>query len=381
MAERDETILFETIPARDRDYHDDNEREETEAERKTREFMEDVNGKNSQKVGFFDINKVDSAASFSARNFCERVPSDQFGDPESLMMYIRRKYGPGMYRILGRVEGRKGFVINSLFNIEPTVGENPRNLPAVHTPEKAGGDNLAYIVQMIAQQNQQMQQNIMMMLEQRNEKKGIDLTFLKDPQILALILPAATGLIGAVFKNRRDPLADITQLLTITGTIKDMREDSEGGGNPDTWPALINNALDKLGSLAPMIAAKPGQAPAPRPAPGNDARPTPQQLPPMAQALAPQIKQLVEYAQAGSDPAECAKVVWNSAPEQYRPALQQFLEADNCISTMARVNPGVLDYAVWFDELRYNVLELADPDQDADTHVHDTPADPETPEQ
>lgn len=369
-----DVVVFDAIPSGGR--FSEHEREETEAERKTREFIEEVNGKDSQKVGFFDIYRVADAATFGIDDFCERVPSDQFGDPESLMMFLRGKYGHGKYRILGRVKGKKGVVLNSLLTIAPAL-ENPRNLPAVHTPEKAGGDNLAYIVQMIAQQNQQMQQNIMMMLEQRNEKKGIDLTFLKDPQILALILPAATGLIGAVFKNRRDPLDDITQLLTITGTIKDMREESEGGGNPDTWPALINNALDKLGNLAPMIAAKPGQAPAPANAP----RPTPQQLPPMAQALAPQIKQLVEYAQAGSDPAECAKVVWNSAPEQYRPALQQFLEADNCISTMARVNPGVLDYAVWFDELRYNVLELADPDQDADTHVHDTPADPETPEQ
>lgn len=351
----DETVLFETIPAR-RDYEEP--QDETDAERKTRDFFDSLDGKDGQQVGFVDVYKLSSGVgSFGVKDYCERLPSDKYPDPESLMMFLRYKYGAGDYRLLGRIEGKKGIQLNTLLSVAPSKEDsNPRNLPAVIDSKN---DGMAAIMAMMQQQNH----STMMMLESlRAEKKpALDLSFLKNPEILALLIPAATTLIGSMVKGRRDPMEQITQLLTITGTIKDMREDDGPRENPDTWPALIGKITDQMGAILPALsAANAGRAPAatPQHAVGQNAGAS------FAQAFSPYLKQLVAMAKAGAEPEAAATAVLSAVPDNYREALLDFLDRDDCISQLGKANPAVYDMAAWFDDLRNEVLALADGDVD-----------------
>lgn len=355
----DDVVVYDAVPVTG---IREAERDETEAERKTREFFHSLNGGDKQGTGTVSIYRVVDGGSIDGEGFCDRMPADKFGDPETLYIYIRNKFGPGQYRIVGRENGKRGIRMNTLVEITPTVGSTP-NLPAVISPGARGNSDTMAMMAMLQQQHR----DLLAALQTRD--KSIDLTWLKDPAVLALLIPAATTVVSALLERRRDPLADLTQLLTITGTIKELRDDGDSDKGADTWPGLIAGALDKFAGVLPALAA-PRSAPA-GPA-GQQSAPT---LPPVAQALAPHLAQLIQLADQGAEPERCAQMVLGAVPDQYRAPLLEFLAADNAVSQLARVNPAVIDRAVWFDELRYCVLELANPEP-ADTATDDDSAAP-----
>lgn len=365
--ERDNEILY--IPAgHDGDGRDTSApaREETDAERKTRDFFADCNGDNAQQTGSVSVYR-ESGGTFGTKSFVESFPADKFPSPESLMIYLRENYGAGDYRLHGRVEGKKGIQMNTLLSITPRLDEKGKsNLPAV-IPE--GGNGNA----MILAQMQRQEDRMLAMMEKMAEKKRPAFSFLENPEILAIIAPIGLELTKNLFK-RPDPMKQLESLLGVAGQVKDFRED--GQGDSDSWQHVITGALEKF---APALSQYAGQQKAGAPAtmPEQQAG----QLPPIAQAFAPHINQLLQWAEQNAQdssqaaPEAVAPAVLKAVPERYQGQFVEWIAKPSSIWNICQIRPDAQKHEFWLDELRHAILDLIDSMESGDTAGYNQPGD------
>lgn len=360
-----ETVVFDEsgrqiLPERYREREDD--RAETEAERKTREFFEECN-ESEQKVGTLTLLKV--LGGTNQMDHCERFPTDKFPDWDSVVFYTREKYGHGQYRVHGRVPGKKGISLNRLFSIAAAKDEK-NMLPVPHNSN--ANDSLMLILQQMRNDQSMMMERLISAQENKGGGISAALEKLLKPETLVALAPVLPVLIK-LFPRRSDPMEQIAKMLAITGDIKALREDDEKAANGATWPDMAMKALTQVGELVALKQPHPGQV----------AQQTPQKTiapNPYAQAFKGHVDVLLTGAENDADTGELAAQVVASVPPQFAEKLYELLSSDAYLRHLASVNLRVLDYGPWFAELRDAVLDIMEAQpNDGANHSDAAPSD------
>jgi len=183
-----------------------------------------------------------------------------------------------------------------------------------------------------------------------------------------LWMPAVAAGLVEYIKTPKKSGSDLTMLkeaLALTGTIRDLRADAEGGGEEPAspWAGVVMKLLDNASAymqtaalraparpLPPTAPPVPGAAGAPSPVPVTGGDPN--------HPLYAQIANLMDVARDGADPEETATVLWDKLPEAIRPQLVAFLNRPEAMRDLVAIHPGVMDYLVWTDEFRLALVDI-----------------------
>lgn len=378
--------VIDVMPAEDvAEYTEDENL--TDAQRSTAVMLSDLNGEMADGTGTLGIYQLSGGAN-GPQSLCETLPLDLY-DPMALEQYIADKYGPGLYRLHARIKGKKGIAGNKLISIAApkSTGLVPYNESAKGKSESE--NNLAVILQQMNAQQMQMMQTLADSLNKPKEKGLLDslINSLKEMEADKLALVGAgAGFLFKNFFNKKDSLDDLTKILTLTGTIKDLRDENETPKSDDGLMGVASQflaAFQGMKSGAPVPAQPATRQPA-------QAKTAPAQVQHSAAEDAqlknirfmlngpfkPFMDNLLENARHSADIEATAEVVLNSVPENAITPFMDFMEREDALSIMAGVQPAVLTYAVWFSELRECMLDMYFDDGQAE-NTHDVP-DPTT---
>lgn len=347
------------------DYRDTESRPLTEAEKKTEAFFSELNGEDAQQTGTITVYRESSGVT-GAKEYVDQFPADKY-TTEALQQYLRNEYGPGDYRIQGRITGQKGIRLNTLLTIAKSKAD--RETGMVPYDPKAAGNDMALIVHTINESQRRADERMMMMLEEMRAEKnkpGIMANLMK-PETLTALAPIVAAVGPALIKKlftSKDPVEQLVRMMEVKSMLDDGK-DSDTQAN--SWPALIEKGLGSLAALAPaMMAQKQGGAPAAAQQDGAQA------VPPMLQAFGPHLKQVAELAAQGVEPAALAPQVVQAIPDAHRAAFGQFIQRDDAISHLAQVEPAVFANPPWWVELQAELDELLN---GGDTDGENTPPD------
>lgn len=333
----------------------------TDAERKTANFLAEMNNK-ADGTGTLWIHKIDHGG---AHLYVADIPIDKY-DPMALERFISKTAGPGDYRIQARLKGRKGAAGNTMISIAETALNKSTGLVPYNEGAQEKGQNtelMLILQQMQQQQTQSMERLADALTQKRGTFEGVfDALKNMDADKLSLLIGLATPVVKNMF-SKKDPFDELQKVLAITGDIRDLRGDQK-----DENSGLVGLGEQFLSAFAGMKREVPQRPPAQNPIISE--RPATQEDPQvgfMMRAIEPMIIELIKVARENGDPLAAAKEVLISVPENSAPKLVEFLERDDSIPVMANYQPNILTYAVWFSELRDCILglyygEIADPE-------------------
>lgn len=350
----------------------------TDAQRGTAVMLSELNGEMADGTGTLGIYQLSGGAN-GPQSLCETLPLDLY-DPMALEQYISDKWGHGLYRLHARIKGKKGIAGNKLISIAA-----PKSTGMVPYDQSAKGkseseNNLGVILQQMNAQQMQMMQTLADSLNKPKEKGLLDslVNSLKEMDADKLALVGAGA--GFLFKNlfeKKDSMKELKEILAITGTIKDLREDEQK--EPEN--GLMGVASQFLAAFQGIKTGAPAQPQQPAPV-----RTSPAQVQNKSAEDAqlknirfmlngpfkPVMDNLLENARHNADVEVTAKTVIQSVPENAIEPLMDFMEREDALSIMAGTQPAVLTHAVWFSELRECMLDLYFDDGQAE-NPHDVP--------
>lgn len=341
---------------------------DTDAHRKTEETFWRMLGEDEEGTGYVNVHYLANGQNRS-ETLVLNSPADQY-DYTELLSVVQKDYAPrlhpgtsGLYRIRLYVKNENGQHVCRGNKLETILaGEAPKNtLPAVAQP---GTDPaLAAILGQLAQGQQQLATAI---ADLSRPRESAALAMLKETA--PLWMPAvAAGLVEYIKapKNKTSELAVFERALALTGTIRDLREGTDGGPEEPAspWAGVVMKLLDNASAymqtaalraparpLPPTAPPAPGAAGAPSPAPVTGGDPN--------HPLYAQIANLMDVARDGADPEETATVLWDKLPEAIRPQLVAFLNRPEAMRDLVAIHPGVMDYLVWTDEFRLALVDI-----------------------
>lgn len=337
---------------------------DTDAHRKTEETFWRMLGEDEEGTGYVNVHYLANGQNRS-ETLVLNSPADQY-DYTELLSVVQKEYAPrlhpgtsGLYRIRLYVKNENGQHVCRGNKLETILaGEAPKNnLPAVVQP---GTDPaLAAILGQLAQGQQQLATAI---ADLSRPRESAALALLKETA--PLWMPAvATGLVEYI-KAPKKSASDLTMLkeaLALTGTIRDMRADADGGGEEPTspWAGVIMKVLDNASAYMQTAALRAPARPLPPAAPtAPGATPPPVAGGDPQHPLYAQIVNLLDVARDGADPEETAAALWEKLPEAIRPQLVAFLNRPEAMRDLVAIHPGVMDHLVWTDEFRLSLVDI-----------------------
>jgi len=265
---------------------------------------------------------------------------------------IRDDYGPGKYEIRVYEKTDK----TRLKKRTKLVIEKAQKKPVVTVPvQQNTGELKDVITAMMDMQQKSMEQFQQLMLARQPVQPPVAPAI--DPmQMMTSMVTAMAKLNGMM---PRPEASGMDQFIKGIEVAKELAVESSGGekGMADV---LINMAkefgqpimqmVNKMDSMPAQPVQPGGQSPAPQ-LPPQSVQPT-QENDPMFM-LKMQLKMLVNKAAANADPALYADLILDSMPEAQ---IREFLGQPNLREFLTELNPAVLNYWPWFEQLQAEVL-------------------------
>lgn len=283
---------------------------------------------------------------------------------------IRDDYGPGKYEIRVYEKTDK----TRLKKRTKLVIEKAQKKPVVAVPAQQNtGELKEVITAMMNMQQKSMEQFQQLMLARQSVQPPAAPAI--DPmQMITGMVTAMSQLNGMM---PRPEASGMDQFIKGIEVAKELAVESSGGekGMADV---LINMAkefgqpimqmVNKMDSM-PAQPVQPGsQSPTPQ-LPPQPVQPT-QENDPMFM-LKMQLKMLVNKAAANADPALYADLILDSMPEAQ---IREFLGQPNLREFLTELNPAVLNYWPWFEQLQAEVLAGLTPAPEGSNNLpHESP--------
>ena len=281
-----------------------------------------------------------------------------------IMERCRDNFGTGDYRVHIR-KGRR-LVKNAPFSVEAmTVKETPG--------QQAPAMGIAEIIAIMQSSNDRMSlmftESMRAMAEafKGREQPSFDPVAMQTSLIQSLA--ALKGMTDKPETNQKDPVEMLVQGITLA------RELGPKDGDTNTSDIL----LEALKQFAPAIAGATHAMQARQPGtPANPALAGPRDPAAAADAqrehdmnlrniwMKQQLGFLVKQAENGKDPSLYAEVLL----DQLGPVVVlDFIQKDDALAQLAKINPGVAGQRIWFEKLRDAILELTRDDPTGETEV------------
>lgn len=341
---------------------------DTDATRKSADLYFQMLGEGEEGSGYMTVHWLGNGAGQSEISVA-RFPSDKH-TLDDMIEIVRRDSAsvnhpgkPSDYRFrlyMKTKTGRHVMVGNKLVEImgvkSATAGATAPALLGTADPAM-----VALVRDLMARQEAMQKEMVESLKQLREPPKN---SFL---DTLVVLGPIVTPLIAAwLTRPKEDSMKALTTALTLTGTIKEMRDANDGlpaPGEEKPWYAdmlarTVNNlpqVLQALNQRTANVAAMP--PPVPGAVPSPDAPPQPQPGQP-GHPFWQQIDVLVRV-QTQADPAEVAAQLWTGMPPSNRDALVGFLDRDGWYADLAAIHPGVLGEPGWWADLAADLLERA----------------------
>lgn len=352
---------------------------DTDATRKSADLYWRMLGEGDEGTGYMTVHYLTHGNGQSEMSV-RRFPSDKH-TLEEMIEIVRTEDAPrihpnkpGDYRFrlyIKNTTGRFSMVGNKLVEIlAAPVSAAPAQAMAVTAGAGSDPAMIALLRDVLAEQKRtqaEMLESVRNLANAR-EKSGPTLV-----EILTVAGPLVAPLIAAWLQRPKDdPMKALTTALTLTGTIKEMRDSNDGlppPGDEKPWYAdmlarTVNNLPVVLQALNQRTANGAASAPMQVP-PMVDNGPTPPPTGDTSHPFYQQVSVLVQV-QTQTDPDEVAQQLWTQMPPQNRDALVGFLRQPGYFRHLAAIHPGVLDEPGWWADLADGLLERADSGQTAE---------------
>lgn len=317
---------------------------------------------------------------------------------QDLVERVRRDYiRPGensiTIRIIGKQQGKSGLKFNKVVKVERP------NKPAAESQKETAADIARVVMDMQRASDERLERALQSM-----STRIVPATAAADPIVqMTNMMTAMGGMMGAMMAGRPmgGPAAGggasaTTELLGLVTVLQKIgvvgggpiEEKEEGLGDiikSVAGPALSFFAAQKQNEnirlaqgsrvtrrLAPPAnPAPPKETPAEVPAAdttNNAGQPAnAKEIPMELQKLNAALNTVLDLADKGRKPADVAKLVLNSIPEEDDSSFYDQIADDDFVSNCELLNERVTAHRAWFEELRTEMISLFSPDDTAPT--------------
>ncbi len=346
--------------------------DDTTANRKTADLYWQMLGEGEAGQGYVTVHYL-SGGQGSSETSVARYPSDKHTLDE-LIEDVRTKYSArlhpgkeGDYRVRLYAKSNRGspkIVGNRLVTIlAPDVAGN---LPAA-----VSNDLPPYVVEIMRSMradSEKLREELKALAAVR-DKPGRD--FIDVITALApIVVPFA---VAAMNRPKDDPLKSLTAALTLTGTIRDMRQENDAPpvSSEESAPWWAPPLMQVIQQVPAMLAHASAARPLPA-APSAQGQPAANPIQPPPPPLASQgagnpshpyytqVSALVDV-QDRADPEEVAAQIWGNSPPQFRDLIVGFLTGEDAYATLAAIHPGVLKNPGFWADLMDALQEASQP--------------------
>lgn len=322
----------------------------TEQQRKLRDVIDDLN--DSTDSAELRVYKQSPLGGKSSMALIEVFPPDKFSTTE-LWEFLRRKYGPGDYRIHVRVNGK--LVANKLLEIIPQIKETEN----VATPAGEMGQFMSRVLDQIA-----AMQNQIIDMQRGQQSGGFDRgEFIREMIMMKQLFgPSDSGGGGGNM---------ISQMRDFMGLQRDLLDNFPGLPAPEKEEGF-GDLLEKFTPLV-EVALNSRSNESSRPQPNPQARRTNQ----MQFLIRAGISQLLKGAIRNADPATYASLVLDQIPSEEMAI--QFLGKSDSLTQLQKMEPKIVPYLPWFIEVIEHVkAQLGMPSTVSDQYEDELTGDIET---
>jgi len=306
--------------------------------------------------------------------YCTDVPMDSFQNYNAVLSWIRDTYGPGSYRITGRMRMKDG---EEKIRFKRRVDiANFAKKP--DEPDKSPGTDLAAAIKamsdMLAASQERQDHNMRAMVSMLQRPAGEALTAEKVAQ-WATVAAAVLGQLRGLFAPPA-PAAPMGSLLSQLQEFKAVQDLLGGNSSVEDNDATVMNTLIKTlgapiaamlmkGAMQPTAPAgapqlpgpampptgqippanRPTTSPAPEPAPGD----------PMT-IFKTHIGTLIAQAKAGTPAKAVADFVLATRNEAECQQLLEVCEEPGILDKLVAIIPEAAPHRAWLDEFRAAIV-------------------------
>lgn len=308
-ANDDITDVFDTVI-------DDDTGKKTSQQARLEDIIEDLN--NTDNDATMSVYRQSPLGGKAAMTFLASFAPDKYTMDE-LQLWLRDNFGSGDYRVQIRSGGR--IRANKLISVEA-----PKVETDIRHPTSEAGEVLNVVMQAIEKQNQMLAAAL-----QTNQTSEDDL--LRRMVTYKQLFSSDSG--GNTIGQIRDTLA----------LVEDLRGEVEP--KDDGFGAVI----DKLAPIAEAVAKNPQPQPQPQPQQPKQ-NPSPRQGHKSMNILHAGLATLLRAAKKGADTGFYADFILDQLPAE---KVASFLVDKGAFDKLVILNPDVVAYKAWFDDLAEHV--------------------------
>lgn len=313
---------------------------------------------------------------------------------QDLVERVRRDYiRPGensiTIRIIGKQQGKSGLKFNKVVKVERP------NKPAAESQKETAADIARVVMDMQRASDERLERALQSM-----STRIVPATAAADPiDQMTKMMTAMGGIMAAMMAGRPmgGPAAGASATTELLGLVTVLQKIGVVGGGPIeekeeglgdiiksvAGPALSFFAAQKQnenirlaqGSRVTRRLAPPANPIPPKGAPAetpvvdttnNAGQPAnAKEIPMELQKLNAALNTVLDLADKGRKPADVAKLVLNSIPEEEDSSFYDQIADDDFVSNCELLNERVTAHRAWFEELRTEMISLFSPDDTA----------------